>query len=59
MAYTRPLNNDADLKFMFDTLNDVKNFVQKIAHEKGISDKNYKYVLGYINELNLRIESEN
>lgn len=58
MAYTRPLNNDADLKFMFDTLNDVKNFVQKIAHEKGISDKNYEYVLGYINELNLRIDTE-
>lgn len=58
MAYTRPLNNDADLKFMFDTLNDVKNFVQKIAHEKGVDDKNYKYVLDYINRFNLSIDLE-
>jgi len=58
MAYTRPLNNDADLKFMFDTLNDVKNFVQKIAHEKGVGDKNYKYVLDYINRFNLSIDLE-
>lgn len=58
MDYTKPLNNDPDLKFIFETLTGVKDFVQKIAHDRGISDTNINEIRSFINNFNMKIDKK-
>lgn len=49
-------NNDEELNFVFFTIIKIKLFVQKIAHDKGINERNIESVEKFIKELNYNID---
>ncbi|MDC4397384.1 hypothetical protein OHV36_01240 [Acinetobacter baumannii] len=51
-------NNDEELSFVFNTLLEIKLFVQRIAHDQGINKNNISKVQNFILTLNQKIDKK-
>ncbi len=51
-------NNDEELNFVFNTLLEIKLFVQRIAHDQGINKNNISKVQNFILTLNQKIDKK-
>ncbi|HCJ6238931.1 TPA: hypothetical protein NU561_001871, partial [Acinetobacter baumannii] len=51
-------NNDEELNFVFNTLMNIKEFVQHIARDRGINANNILRVQNFINDLNQKIDKK-
>lgn len=58
LDYMESLKKDAELKFAFDTLIEIKLFVQKLANQKGVHDGNFKEVIFFIDNLNHKLDKK-
>lgn len=58
MDYTKPLNSDPDLMFIFNKLNSIKNLVHKITNNKGINDNNIKEIAQFIDSFNIEMDKK-
>lgn len=51
-------NNDEELNFVFNTIMEIKVFVQQIAHDRGINENNILKIQNFISNLNLKIDKK-
>ncbi|MDH2589165.1 hypothetical protein QDT66_10700 [Acinetobacter baumannii] len=51
-------NNDEELNFVFNTIMEIKVFVQQIAHDRGINENNILKIQNFISNLNLKIDEK-
>lgn len=58
MDYTKPLNSDPDLMFIFNKLNSIKNLVHKITNNKDINDNNIKEIAQFIDSFNIEMDKK-
>lgn len=56
--YSKSIQDDNELKFVFDVLLEIKVFVQKVAHDRGINKDTVLYVQEFIRELNIKLDSK-